>query len=123
MPDFEEIIEAEEVITPQEARFDKWRNRAGFVLAPLAFLIIYFTPFESLKPEAHSLAAVISADHYSLDLRISADARHGSDRRGVMRDFSSRRCQNGFRAVCRSADVFVYRFIHPGAGNFSARSR
>ena len=48
MPDFEEIIEAEEVITPQEARFDKWRNRAGFVLAPLAFLIIYFTSFESL---------------------------------------------------------------------------
>lgn len=61
MSDFEENIEAEEVISPQEAKFEKWRNRAGFVLAPLAFLIIYFLPFESLKPEAHSLAAVVSA--------------------------------------------------------------
>jgi sodium-dependent dicarboxylate transporter 2/3/5 len=59
MSDYEEIIEAEEVISPAEARFERWRNRAGFFLAPLAFLIIYFAPL-SLKPEAHSLAAVIS---------------------------------------------------------------
>lgn len=60
MPSIEENAEVKEVITPQEAKFEKWRNRAGFLLAPIAFLLIYFTPFESLKPEAHSLAAIIA---------------------------------------------------------------
>ncbi len=59
MSDFEEIIEAEEVLSPAEARFERWRNRAGFFLAPLAFLLIYFAPL-NLKPEAHSLAAIIA---------------------------------------------------------------
>jgi sodium-dependent dicarboxylate transporter 2/3/5 len=59
MPDFEENIEAEETISPQEARFVRWRNRAGFVLAPLAFLVIFFAPL-NLKPEAHNLAAIIA---------------------------------------------------------------
>ncbi|HEX8636651.1 MAG TPA: DASS family sodium-coupled anion symporter, partial [Pyrinomonadaceae bacterium] len=59
MSDYEEIIEAEEVISPAEARFERWRKRAGFFLAPFAFLIIYFAPL-NLKPEAHSLAAIIS---------------------------------------------------------------
>lgn len=49
----------EEVISPQEARFEVWRNRAGFFLAPFAFLLIYFAPLE-LKPEAHNLAAIIA---------------------------------------------------------------
>ena len=60
MPDYEEIIEAEEVLSPAEARFERWRNRAGFFLAPFAFLAIYFAPL-NLKPEAHSLAAIIAA--------------------------------------------------------------
>jgi sodium-dependent dicarboxylate transporter 2/3/5 len=60
MPDFEEIIEAEEVISPAEARFERWRNRAGFFLAPFVFLLIYFSPL-NLNPEAHSLAAIIAA--------------------------------------------------------------
>lgn len=60
MPSIEENAEVEEVITPQEEKFEKWRNRAGFILAPIAFLAIYFSHFESLKPEAHSLAAVIA---------------------------------------------------------------
>lgn len=59
MSDFEEIIEAEEVLSPAEARFERLRRRAGFFLAPIAFLAIYFAPL-NLKPEAHSLAAVIS---------------------------------------------------------------
>lgn len=42
-------------------KFDVWRNKAGFVLAPLAFLIIWLMPMPSLKPEAHSLAAIIAA--------------------------------------------------------------
>jgi sodium-dependent dicarboxylate transporter 2/3/5 len=59
MSDYKEIIQAEEVLSPAETRFERWRNRAGFFLAPLAFLMIYFAPL-NLKPEAHSLAAVIS---------------------------------------------------------------
>ncbi|HSK70088.1 MAG TPA: anion permease, partial [Pyrinomonadaceae bacterium] len=60
MPSIEENLNIREVITPQEARFELWRNRAGFVLAPLAFVLILFAPL-NLKPEAHNLAAVISA--------------------------------------------------------------
>jgi sodium-dependent dicarboxylate transporter 2/3/5 len=59
MSDFEEVIDPAEVLTPAEAKFEKWRNRAGFLLAPIAFLAIYLTPF-NLKPEAHSLAAIIA---------------------------------------------------------------
>ena len=59
MPSIEEELDIREVISPQEAKFEKWRNRAGFVLAPIVFLLIYFAPF-NLKPEAHSLAAIIS---------------------------------------------------------------
>lgn len=59
MPSIQENLEVEEVITPQEAKLEKWRNRAGFILAPLAFFIIFFAPL-NLKPEAHNLAAVIS---------------------------------------------------------------
>ncbi len=59
MPDFEENIEAEEVVSPQEAKFEKWRNRAGFFLAPFVFLVIFFAPL-NLKPEAHNLAAIIA---------------------------------------------------------------
>lgn len=59
MADFEENIVAEEVISPAEAKFELWRNRAGFFLAPLVFLAIYFAPL-NLKPEAHSLAAIIA---------------------------------------------------------------
>ncbi|HEX8287811.1 MAG TPA: DASS family sodium-coupled anion symporter [Pyrinomonadaceae bacterium] len=55
----EEDIDVKEVISPAEARFELWRNRAGFFLAPFAFLAIYFAPL-NLKPEAHNLAAIIA---------------------------------------------------------------
>lgn len=42
-----------------DSRFDLWRSRVGFVVAPLLFLSLYFAPLD-LKPEAHSLAAIIS---------------------------------------------------------------
>lgn len=61
MSDPDEGFEVKEVISASEARFDVWRNRAGFVLAPAAFLLIWLTPMPSLKPEAHSLAAIIAA--------------------------------------------------------------
>ena len=59
MPDFQENIEAQEVISPAEARFERWRNRAGFFLAPFVFFAIFFAPL-NLKPEAHNLAAIIA---------------------------------------------------------------
>jgi len=60
MPSIEENLEIKEVISPAEARFEKWRNRAGFFLAPFIFLLIFFAPL-NLKPEAHNLAAIIAA--------------------------------------------------------------
>src|SRR5512140_3530887 len=44
-----------------EARFEKLRYRAGFVLAPLAALAVALLDFPSLTPEAHRLAAVMIA--------------------------------------------------------------
>ncbi len=49
-----------ETVSAGEARFDAFRNRAGFYLAPFVFLAIYFAPL-GLSPQAHSLAAIISA--------------------------------------------------------------
>jgi sodium-dependent dicarboxylate transporter 2/3/5 len=56
----DEEIDAKEVLSPAEERFEKIRHRAGFFLAPVIFLIIFFAPL-GLKPEAHNLAAIISA--------------------------------------------------------------
>lgn len=53
------IIESDEIANLPESNFDIWRSRAGFVLAPVVFLVLYFSPL-ALKPEAHSLAAIIS---------------------------------------------------------------
>ncbi|MFN2392611.1 MAG: DASS family sodium-coupled anion symporter [Pyrinomonadaceae bacterium] len=60
MTKIEEEFEIKEVVSEKEARFEGWRNRAGFFLAPFIFLLIWLMPMPSLKPEAHSLAAVIS---------------------------------------------------------------
>jgi solute carrier family 13 (sodium-dependent dicarboxylate transporter), member 2/3/5 len=61
MPSVEQTISPAETISEGEAKFEMWRNRAGFVLAPAVFLLIWFLPFEGLKPEAHRLAAVMAA--------------------------------------------------------------
>ncbi len=46
-----------------EKRFEHWRARVGFVLAPLLFLLVLFWDFDSLhgKLTAHRLAAVMAA--------------------------------------------------------------
>ncbi len=46
-----------------EERFEIWRRRTGFVLAPLLALIVWFSDFETLadKPQAHRLAAIMAA--------------------------------------------------------------
>jgi sodium-dependent dicarboxylate transporter 2/3/5 len=52
---------APEVLSPAEHRFERVRNRAGWVLAPLVFAALLAMPMEGLKPEAHRLAAVVAA--------------------------------------------------------------
>jgi sodium-dependent dicarboxylate transporter 2/3/5 len=39
----------------------RWRQRAGFALAPAIFIVLLLLPFETLKPEAHRLAAIMAA--------------------------------------------------------------
>src|SRR5215213_4869197 len=54
-------VEAVEQISEAEARFERWRRAAGFVLAPAAFVALLLVPLPGLKPEAHRLAAVMAA--------------------------------------------------------------
>ena len=54
-------VEAVEQITEAEARFERWRRVAGFVLAPAVFLALLLLPLTGLKPEAHRLAALMAA--------------------------------------------------------------
>jgi solute carrier family 13 (sodium-dependent dicarboxylate transporter), member 2/3/5 len=61
MPSVEQTFSPAETVSEGEARFEMWRNRAGFFLAPAVFLLIWFLPFENLKPEAHRLAAIMAA--------------------------------------------------------------
>ncbi len=61
MPSVAQTISPAETLSEGEVKFEMWRNRVGFVLAPTVFLIIWFLPFETLKPEAHRLAAVMAA--------------------------------------------------------------
>lgn len=54
-------VEAVEQISEAEARFERWRRAVGFVLAPVAFVVLLLLPLPGLKPEAHRLAAVMAA--------------------------------------------------------------
>jgi sodium-dependent dicarboxylate transporter 2/3/5 len=46
-------------ISAAEARFEIWRQRAGFFLAPIIFAALFFWPMPDLSPAAHKLAAVM----------------------------------------------------------------
>ncbi|MEE9543490.1 MAG: SLC13 family permease [Thermodesulfobacteriota bacterium] len=48
-----------EVLSEGEERFERARRFIGLFLAPLVFLVIYFTPIESVSIEAHRLFAII----------------------------------------------------------------
>lgn len=61
MPTEEESFDPPEKISAGEAKFEAFRQRLGYFLAPVVFLSIYFFPFEGLKPEAHRLAAIMAA--------------------------------------------------------------
>lgn len=45
-------------ISQAEERFEFWRRRSGFVLAPLVFFTFWFLPVSGLSVEAHRLLAV-----------------------------------------------------------------
>lgn len=45
-------------ISPAEARFEQWRRRAGFLLAPAVFIGLWFAPVTGLSVEGHRLLAV-----------------------------------------------------------------
>jgi sodium-dependent dicarboxylate transporter 2/3/5 len=47
-----------DTFTPAEQRFDRWRRKLGFVLAPVVFLAVLLYPFPSLTQPAHHLAAI-----------------------------------------------------------------
>jgi hypothetical protein len=53
-------VEAVERTSEAEARFERWRRAAGFVVVPLAFVALLLLPLPGLKPEAHRLAAVMA---------------------------------------------------------------
>jgi solute carrier family 13 (sodium-dependent dicarboxylate transporter), member 2/3/5 len=46
-------------ISAAEARFEAWRQCAGFILAPIIFITLLFWPLPNLTPAAHKLAAVM----------------------------------------------------------------
>ena len=56
----ERLFEPVETLSEGEERFEKWRKRTGYILAPLVFLVVLLVPFAGLKPEAHRLAAVMA---------------------------------------------------------------
>ncbi len=57
----ENTLEPIEQITDAEARFERARRVAGFILAPVVFALLLVLPLPALKPEAHRLAAVMAA--------------------------------------------------------------
>lgn len=56
-----ETFVAAERLSEGEERFERVRRMLGLMLAPLAFALVLFAPFDALKPEAHRLAAVMAA--------------------------------------------------------------
>lgn len=46
-------------ISAAEARFEAWRQRAGFFLTPIVFFSLLVWPMPGLTPAAHKLAAVL----------------------------------------------------------------
>lgn len=57
--DLKSFTEARETLSPQEERFELWRNTIGLFLGPAAALILYLIPMPSLSSQAHTLAAII----------------------------------------------------------------
>ncbi len=54
------FAEVKETLSPQEERFERWRNTTGLFFGPMVALILYLSPMPSLSPEAHILAGIIA---------------------------------------------------------------
>jgi solute carrier family 13 (sodium-dependent dicarboxylate transporter), member 2/3/5 len=48
-------------VSRAEERFERWRRKAGAVLAPLAFFVVYWLVGENLTPQGRRLAGVLAA--------------------------------------------------------------
>ncbi|MFH1741527.1 MAG: SLC13 family permease [bacterium] len=46
--------------TASMSSFDQWRNRLGFLIAPVVVVLVWFWPLPGLSQEAHRLAAIAS---------------------------------------------------------------
>src|SRR3990172_6974501 len=46
-------------LSPQEERFEWWRQTAGLFAGPLIFIVIYLIPAPSLSGQGHMLAAIL----------------------------------------------------------------
>jgi solute carrier family 13 (sodium-dependent dicarboxylate transporter), member 2/3/5 len=47
-------------LSSREQQFERWRRSAGLFAGPIAFLVVWFTPFAELSDPAHRLAAIVS---------------------------------------------------------------
>ena len=54
-----EELQPNEVISPEEEKFERWRNKIGLYLGPLVFIIFYFLPYSLITYEAHTLSAIL----------------------------------------------------------------
>ncbi len=52
-------MSADDIMSAAEARFELWRRRAGWFLAPLAFVTVWRLPLQ-VEPAAHRLAAILA---------------------------------------------------------------
>ena len=57
-PSTKDVVEP---LTSSELRFEEVRRRLGLILAPTLFVLMWLTPFPTLKPEAHRLASIMAA--------------------------------------------------------------
>jgi sodium-dependent dicarboxylate transporter 2/3/5 len=53
------MYEARALLSPAEERFERLRQRAGFLFAPLVFVALWFMPASNLSGPAHHLLAVL----------------------------------------------------------------
>jgi len=51
--------QVKEILSETEAKVDRWRRRAGFALAPLVFVVLWWLPLEGVKAPAQRLLAVL----------------------------------------------------------------
>ena len=56
---YKAFAEVKATLSPQEERFEKWRNSVGLFLGPVVGLLLYLMPMPSLTPKAHILAGII----------------------------------------------------------------